>query len=139
MQADDNRLSFVPAAECRAFRFLQAQPALRMSVAQTPKDRTSGELNAAPSGYAKLLQHQPCFLWSHRAGSGAGARGGGGGREQPKRMSSCQDELRGEGYVQWTNTHVSEADSLLSYQQSTIQEHARTGEEGHSDAGHCAW
>lgn len=82
MQADDNRLSFVPAAECRAFGFLQAQPALRMSVAQTPKDGTGGELNAAPSGYAELLQHQPRFLWPHRGGSGA--RGGGGGREQPK-------------------------------------------------------
>lgn len=133
------RVSFVLTAEYRAFRSLQAQPVVRMPVAQTPKDGTCGELCAAPGGHAELLQHQPRLLRPHRAGSGARARGGGGGGEQPERTSSCQDELRGEGSVQWTNTHVTAVDGSLSNQQFTIQEHARTGEKGHPDAGHCAW
>ena len=110
-----------------------------MPVAQTPEDGTGGELCAAPGGHARLLQHQSRLLRPHRAGFGAGTRGGGGGGEQPARAASCQDELRGEGSVQRKNTHITAAGVSFSHQQPTIQEHARTGEKGHSDAGHCAW
>lgn len=109
-----------------------------MPVAQTPKDGTGGGLCAAPGGHAELLQHEPCLLRPHRARLGAGASGGEGRGKQPARTASCKDGLRGEGSVQWTDTHVAAAGVSIIHQQLTIQEHARTGEEGHSDAGHRA-
>lgn len=112
-----------------------------MPVAQTAKDGTGGELCAAAGGHTKLLQHEPCLLRPHRAGAGAGARGGGGGGGSGGETTTGprQDELRGEGIVQRTDAHVAAANAPFSRQQHTVQEHARAGEEGHTDAGHRAW
>lgn len=131
-------VSFVPTADCRAFRSLQAQPFVTMLVAQMAKDGTGGELHAAPSGHAELLQHKPRLLRSQQDGSGGAARGRGGRGQQPEWAAFCQNGQRGEGSLQWTNTHVTAADGSF-HQYSTIQEHARTGEKSDSDAGHCAW
>lgn len=127
-----------PTAERRAVGSLQAQPAVRMPVAQTPEDGTRGKLRAAPGGHAELLQHQPRLLRPHRAGPGAGARGGGGGGgggEQP-RAAPRQDELRGEGPVQQADAHVAAPGVPSPHPQHALQEHARAGEEGNSDAGY---
>lgn len=129
-----------PTAERRAIRPLQAQPTVGMSVAQTPEDGTRGELCAAPGGHAELLQHQPRLLRPHRAGPGPGARrrGGGGGRGKPTRAARRQDELRGEGPVQRADAHLAAPGVPFPHPQHAVQEHARTGEEGDSDAGYCS-
>lgn len=131
-----------PTAERRAVRSLQAQPAVRMPVAQTPEDRARGKLRTAPGGHAELLQYQPRLLRPHRAGPGAGARrggggGGNGGGEQP-RAAPRQDELRGEGAVQRADAHVAAPSVPSPHPQHALQEHACTGEEGNSDAGYCS-
>lgn len=133
----DDGVYLSPIAERGAVRTLQVPPAVRMPVAQTPKDGTRGKLRAAPGGHAQLLQRQPRLLRPHRAGPGAGAQRGGGGGGQPP-AAPCPDELRGEGPVQRADAHVAAPGVPSPRPQHPLQEHARAGEEGDSDAGDCS-
>lgn len=106
-----------PTAGRRAFKSLQAQPVVRVLVAQASKDEPRG-LRSASGGHAE--QPHSRLLRSHR--DGAGERGG-GRRERP----ACrQEELRGEGSVKRTIAHDCTVDGSITNQQFKIQEHART-------------